>query len=101
MGETRYRARLGGGAAMYVFFVTQRRTVVEYAVVLMARENGRLHTVRVYDNAHGINDMHRYNREGEKQPAETCHQGSAAEAMRSAREAIKAGYDEMIRSWRQ
>lgn len=60
-----------------------------------------LQHVRLYDNAHQINDMHRYNREGEKQPAETFHGGSASEALQSAIETVRCGYSEMIKSWRR
>jgi hypothetical protein len=45
--------------------------------------------------------MHRYNREGEKQPAETFHEGSASEALQSAIETVRSGYNETIESWRR
>lgn len=61
----------------------------------------RLRTVRVYDNAHGVHDMHRYNRAGEKQPAEAFHDGSASEALQSALDAVRDSYREMIESWRR
>jgi hypothetical protein len=99
--ETTYRVRLDFDVAMDVRFVTHRMSVVDYAIVLLARERGLWRSVRVYDNAHAINDMHRYNREGVKQPAETFHRGSAGEAMRSALETVRSGYSEMIESWRR
>jgi len=74
---------------------------VDYAVVLLARERGEWCAVRVYDNTHGAHDMHRYNRDGEKQPAEYVHQGSAGEALRAAMEAVRSGHKEMIESWRR
>lgn len=98
--ETSYRDELDAEAAIDVRFFTQREGVVHYAVVLLVDEHGVWRTVRVYDNAHQINDMRRYNREGEKQPAETFHSGSASEALQSAIETIRSGYSEMIESWR-
>ncbi len=101
MGETSYRDRLDPDAAIDVRFRTLRGSVVEYTVVLLARERGELRTVRVYHNAHKSHDMHRYNRDGVKQAAVAFHQGSAGEAMRSAIEAVRNGYSEMIESWRR
>jgi hypothetical protein len=99
--ETSYRDELGVEAAIDVRFFTQRGVVVLYATVLLVEERGVWRTVRLYDNSHQINDMHRYNAEGEKQPAETFHSGSAGEALQSAIEAIRSGYSEMIESWRR
>lgn len=99
--ETSYRDEFDTEAAIEVRFFTQHGEVVDYAVVLVVKEQGDWHAIRVYDNAHQINDMHRYNREGEKQPAETFHLGSASEALQSAIETIRSGYSEMIESWRR
>jgi hypothetical protein len=99
--ETSYRDELDFGAVKDVRFVTRGTEVIEYAVVLLAREGEQLHSVRLYDNAHGRHDMHRYNREGVKQAAETFHQGSASEALQSAIEAVRSGYSEMIEAWRR
>jgi hypothetical protein len=101
VGETGYRDWLDPEAAIEVRFVTRRSEVTGYAIVLLAFEQDELRAVRVYDNAHENHDMHRYNREGVKQAAETFHRGSAGEAMRSAIEAVRSGYREMIESWRQ
>lgn len=101
MGETIYRDQFDAEAEIEVRFVTRRGVLVEYAVVLLLEEDDRLHTVRVYDNAHGVHDMHRYNRAGEKQPAEAFHYGSASEALQSALGAVRDGYREMIESWRR
>jgi hypothetical protein len=57
-------------------------------------------TVRVYDGAHGVNDMHRYDRSGEKASAETFHAGTLGEGMRAAITAVRTGYKEMIEAWR-
>ena len=40
--ETAYRARLGFEAAIDVHFLRQRREVIDYTVVLLARERGQL-----------------------------------------------------------
>jgi hypothetical protein len=56
--------------------------------------------LRVYDNAHGANEMHRYTLAGGKQPAELVHAGEAGEAMRAARDEVLAGYEKMIEAWR-
>ncbi|HEV3322366.1 MAG TPA: hypothetical protein VG147_09285 [Solirubrobacteraceae bacterium] len=103
MGETAYRDWLDEDekAEIAVRFLTHRREVADYAVVLLSVERGDRRTVRVYDNAHGNHDMHRYNRADVKQAAQTFHQGSAGGAMRSAIEAIRGGYEEMIESWRR
>ena len=99
--ETSYRDELDIDAAIDVRFLTRRGEVVDYVVVLLVEEQDEWHAVRVYDNAHEINDMHRYNREGEKQLAETFHGGSASEALRSAIETVRSGYGEIIESWRR
>jgi hypothetical protein len=52
--------------------------------------------VRVYDNAHGANEMHRYTLAGGKQPAAPVHAGDACEAMRAARNEVLAGYEKMV-----
>jgi hypothetical protein len=101
VGETGYRDLLSVEAAIDVHFVTDRSGVTDYAIVLLVREDGAWVAVRVYDNAHGNHDMHRYNRDGVKQAAETFHHGSAGEAMRSVLEAVRGGYSEMIESWRR
>jgi hypothetical protein len=88
-------------AAIDVHFVTDRSGVIDYAIVLLARQDRAWVAVRVYDNTHGTHDMHRYNRDGIKQAAETFHQGSAGEAMRSALETVRGAYNEVIESWRR
>ena len=54
----------------------------------------------MYDGAHGVNDMHRYNRGGENAPAETFHAGTLREGMRAAIAAVRTGYKEVIDAWR-
>ena len=69
-------------------------------VLTVDDEAGEAATVRVYDGAHGVNDMHRHNRGGEKAPAETFHAGTLGEGMRAAITAVRIGYKEMIEAWR-
>lgn len=89
------------GGRIVVEFTTRGREVIDYAVVLTVDdEDGEAVTVRVYDGAHGVNDMHRHNRTGEKAPAESFHAGTLGEGMRAAIIAVRAGYKEMIEAWR-
>ena len=90
------------GARVVVEFTTRGREVTDYAVVLTVDdEDGEATTVRVYDGAHGVNDMHRHDpRHGDKAPAETFHAGTLGEGMRAAITAVRTGYEEMIDAWR-
>jgi hypothetical protein len=89
------------GARIVVEFATRGREVIDYAVVLTADvEEGEAATVRVYDGAHGVNEMHRHDRAGEKAPAESFHAGTLGEGMRAAIVAVRIGYKEMIEAWR-
>jgi hypothetical protein len=63
---------------MYVRFTTRRRDVTNYAV-LLAIEWDQTQTFRLYDSAHGFNEMHRYTRKGGKQPGEASHSGTLEE----------------------
>lgn len=89
------------GIAMVVDFETDRADVTDYAVVLVVEEAGRRRTVRLYDGAHGRNEMHRYNRKLGKQPAKVFHRGTLGEGMRWAIDKIKRGYEEMIDAWQR
>jgi hypothetical protein len=84
---------------MHVEFKTDRRDVVDYSIVLLVEVDGELETVRLYDGAHGENEMHRYTRQGGKQAAEVFHHGGLGPGMRAAIEEIKRGYGAMIESW--
>lgn len=88
------------GAFYIVQFETSRRNVVDYAVVLVVRDREIEHTVRVYDGAHGINELHRYTRSGGKQPAEVFHSGTLGDGMRDAIRQVASSYEAMIESWR-
>lgn len=73
--------------------------VVDYSVALVVEVDGRKETVRVYDGAHGENELHRHTRGGGKQVAEVFDRGNLGEGMRAAIEEIKHGYEEMIDGW--
>lgn len=89
-------------AWIYVEFTTDRRAVTDYAVVLYVEEDtGAVETVRVYDGAHGENEMHRYPHQGGKQAAEIVSRDTLGAGMRAAIKEVKHGYREMIDSWRK
>lgn len=90
-----------GGARMYVRWRTRRRDVVDYAVTLIAVEAGEPRTIRVYDGAHGVNEMHRYTRDGGKQPAAVFHHGTLGEGLRAAQLEVRQRWAEMIEGWRR
>lgn len=86
---------------LHVEFTTDRRDVTDYAIVLLVDIDDQLQTIRVYDGAHGENELHRYGRQGGKQAAEIFHRGTLGEGMRSAIEEAELGYEAMIESWNE
>ena len=84
-----------------VEFTTHRDEVIDYALVLLAELGGRIETIRVYDSAHGHNEMHRCTKDLGKQPAEVFHRGTLGEGMRTAIGEVQRGYEEMIDGWRR
>lgn len=91
---------LGLGATLSVDFTTVRGKVVDYAIVLLVVAPGGTEAVRVYDAAHGHNEMHRYTNAGGKQDGTKFHSGTLGEGMNDAIDAIKRGHVEMIEGWR-
>jgi hypothetical protein len=90
------------GVRIVVEFTTRGREVIDYAVVLTVDdEPGEAVTVCVYDSAHGVNEMHRHDRAGEKAPAASFHAGTRVEGRRAALVAVRAGYatPSTPRSW--
>lgn len=85
--------------AMLVEFTTQRGEVVDYAVVLTIAL-ARTHTVRLYDGAHGVNDMHRYTRTRGKHPPTAFHPGTLGQGLRYAIAQVERNYLLYIQSWR-
>jgi hypothetical protein len=98
MGECDYRVPLAHNAELVVRFQTDRNGVTTYRVVLVAIAEDWQHTVRVWDNVHGPNDVHRYIK-GVKQPAENFSSSTAGDAMREAIRSIFGSYREMIETW--
>ena len=101
MATTSYRYPLSHEAELVVWYLTERDEVTSYAVVLLVRDQDHLAPVRVYDNAHGQNELHRHTHTGGKQAAERHLETSHGEAMRAAIGEILARYDKMIEGWRR
>ncbi|HEX3391116.1 MAG TPA: hypothetical protein VHS55_00980 [Solirubrobacteraceae bacterium] len=85
---------------MHVDFTTKQDKITDYAVVLTIVTDGT-HTVRLYDGAHGFNELHRYSSTAGKQPGEAFHHGTLGEGMRWAIQRMESGYEEMIEAWRE
>lgn len=87
------------GVSLWVDFRTERGVVVDYTVILLLSTPEGSRTIRVYDSAHGYNEMHRYTRTGGKQTGMLFHSGSLGEGMRVAVEDAEDRYVEMIEGW--
>ena len=88
------------GAMIRVDFTSKGRKVIDYAVVLLLEVGDATKTIRVYDGAHGNNEMHRYTRSAGKQPGSPFHGGTLGEGMRAAIDEVERGHREMIEGWR-
>jgi hypothetical protein len=76
--------------------------IVGFAVVLIVDVDGTPRPVELYDCSHsGRNDRHCYTFDGEKGPAVRFHDGTPAEAYRSALWLIESSYERMIERWRR
>jgi hypothetical protein len=84
---------------IWVDFSTERGTVVNYRVVLLLETSVGPETIRVYDGAHGYNEMHRYTRRLGKQTGTLFHSGSLGEGMRAAMQDLEARYLKMVEGW--
>lgn len=82
-----------------VRFTLKGRSVQRYAVVLVAEIDGQERTIRLYDNAHGHNEMHRYTRRDDKQDPVRQPDDENGKAMREAIDAIRHGWEGMIAGW--
>ena len=87
------------GALLSVQFTTQGNDVIDYAVVLLLDSKKGTETIRVYDGAHGHNEMHRYTRSGGKELGAAFHGGTLGEGVRAAITEVERGYREMIEGW--
>jgi myo-inositol catabolism protein IolC len=88
------------GAWRHVRFLIEVRDVIDYAVVLLVEEQEQSETVRVYDGAHGVNELHRYTRKDGKQAAEIFYGGTLGMGMRAAIDEIERNYRSIIEGWR-
>jgi hypothetical protein len=96
-----YDDDLGPGAKLFARWETER-DVIRYAVLLLELVDSGWRPVALFDCSHdGHNDRHRYDRNGQKGPAERFHHGSPGEAMRAAVELIRTDYERMIQQWRR
>jgi hypothetical protein len=89
------------GAWRHVRCSIEIRDVIDYAVVLLIEDKNNQKTVRVYDGAHGINELHCYTREGGKQAPEIFHGGTLGIGMRAAIGEIERNYRSIIEGWRK
>ena len=87
------------GVDLWVDFNTERGAVVDYVVILLLSPPEGSKTIRVYDSAHGYNEMHRYTRTNGKQTGKLFHSGSLGEGLRVAIEDAEDRYVEMIGGW--
>jgi hypothetical protein len=87
------------GAALVVRFETRRHEVVDYSIVLVLKVDETRETIRVYDGAHGFNEMHRYTRRAGKQTGKPFHSGTLGEGMRAAIGHVRSGVRQMIEGW--
>jgi hypothetical protein len=96
-----YRNKLdeAPGVLMIVDHTTVRGVMVDYSVVLVLESDSGPDTIRLYDGAHGVNEMHRYLSGGGKRSGEVFHRGTLSEGMQIAIEAIKTSYARMIEAW--
>lgn len=108
MPETRYFAPLysdhapGFRAELFVRFTTDRRgNLVEYAVGLRVLVDGAWQTVRLYDNAHGAPEMHRYTLDGRKMASEPVLETNTQDGFEAAKRGIRARWVEMTELWRR
>ena len=77
-------------------FAHERREIVDYSVVLVVEHDGEGQVVRVYDGAHGVNELHRYTVRRGKQAGEVFHAGTLGDGMRDAIVQIRTSYEAMI-----
>jgi hypothetical protein len=75
------------------------RPLERYAVMLQLRIEGRWQTIRLFDNAHGDHDMHRYTGD-EKQPAERFAEGAVNEIAPQAIGYLIDHWKAIADSWR-
>lgn len=75
------------------------RPLERYAIMLQLQIEGRWQTIRLFDNAHGDHDMHRYTGD-EKQPAERFAEGATNEIAPQAISYLIDYWKAIADSWR-
>jgi hypothetical protein len=88
-------------AVLSVDYTTGRGRVVDCTLVLLLEEVDGVKTIRVYDSAHGFNEMHRYSRRGGKRDGVVFSNATLGEGMNEAIAAIEFLYIAMIEGWRR
>jgi hypothetical protein len=81
-----------------VYVEREGQPLEQYAVMLQVLRGGEWQTIRLYDNAHGVHDMHRYIGE-EKQNAEVFHHGTAREACPAAILTLQGSWQAIVEGW--
>ena len=89
------------GVGLWVDFSTVRGRVVGYRVVLLLGPPEERVPVRVYDSAHGFNEMHRYTPAGGKQTGTPFHSGTLGEGLNAAIKEATQSYESMIEGWKR
>lgn len=75
----------------------ERGRVVDFAAQLLVGAGDEQRPIRLYDTAHGELEMHRYDEQGQKQPAQrVAPSGDWNLEMPRVIAAIEAGYARMI-----
>jgi len=87
------------GVMLRVQFTSEGREILDYAVVLLLVVGDETRTIRLYDAAHGFNEMHRHTRSGGKEPGAPFHSGTLGDGMRAAIAEVERGYAEIIEGW--
>ena len=88
-----------GDGSVRVRFSHSGRPIERYSVVLVALVDGVWETIRVYDNHRGTHHMHRYTRQGGKQPEAPFHEGPTSAAIPAAIAHRKAHWEAILDSW--
>lgn len=101
MGIIRYREGLdyGLGVVLSAYFESGGPKVIDYSLVLLLESDGHTETIRIYDSAHGVNEMHRYSRDKGKQDGVVFNRATLGEGIRAAMRDIKKRYLAMIEGW--
>ena len=75
------------------------RPLERYAIMLQLRIGGRWQTIRLFDNAHGAHDMHRYTG-SQKQAAERFAEGAVNDIAPRAINYLIGHWKAIADSWR-